>query len=334
MTSRRNDIFFEEQKDNQRRVNKKLNIFLICLATASVLWLMVKLADTYNHNVVFSVTYKGIQKNKILVPSSDTIIIAGIQSSGYNIIYDRILKNKYNLQIDLNQYRAAYNGKFYEINIETATLSNRILSFFNPGEKLVSLYPGNLRVKLEKAYTKKVPVKVNVNMTFKKQYSIYKDIYLNPDSVFITGSKKIIDYINFVETESQELKDLSENTYLILKLINPMSNFSLRYSADEVKIYIPVAQYTEEFVDVPLVFDSVPGNFQVIAYPDKVRCYFLVSIPDHKKIAVDDFKAGFREADLFHSKHNIDKVILKKVPSYARVQRIEPDNVEYLIRKK
>ena len=42
----------------------------------------------------------------------------------------------------------------------------------------------------------------------------------------------------------------------------------------------------------------------------------------------------WNEKDIFHSKHHIAKVVLKKVPSYARVQRIEPDNIEYLIRKK
>ncbi|HNW89950.1 MAG TPA: YbbR-like domain-containing protein [Bacteroidales bacterium] len=334
MTSGSNDIFLDEQKDNQRHSKRKLNIFFICLIIASISWLMIKLSGTYTHNVVVSVHYKGIKKNKILLPASDTLLIANIQSSGYNIIYNRLLNDDYNLELDLNQYPEKLNNNIYEINIESSTLIRRLENYFKSGEKVASLYPANLKIRLERAYTKKVPVKPNVDITFKKQYSVYKHIYLEPDSIFVTGSRKVTDAIKFVETEKTEQKNLSENTFLELKLINPLNKFVLRYSANQVKMYIPVAEYTEEYVDIPLSFESVPKDYQIIAYPNKIRCYFNVSIPDYEKISVESFKAGINEKEIFHSKHHIAKVILKKVPSYARVQRIEPDNIEYLIRKK
>jgi len=335
LTSGRNDTdSLDEQKNNRGHVNKNLNVFVVCLIIASVMWLMIKLSDNYIHNAVFYVNYKGIQKNKLLIPSSDTLVIASVQSSGYDIIYDRLLNKTYSLQLDLNQYPAKVMGKFFEITIETPSLSSKLASFFKSGEKIISLYPSTIKVRLERAYSKKVPVKADVDIKYKKQYNVYKHIFLKPDSVVITGSKKIIDNISFVETEHEELSELSENTYLVLKLINPYSRFSLRYSAENVRMYIPVAEFTEEYVDIPLTYDSLPNDYQLIAYPDKVRCYFVVSIPDHNKVSVDSFKAGFKESDLFNSRHNVAKVILKKVPSYARIERIEPDNVEYLIRKK
>jgi len=334
LTSERHDIYFDEQNENKRHLNKNLRVFFICLAIASVMWLMVRLSDNYIHNVVVSLNYKGIQKNKILIPSSDTLVIASIQSAGYNIIYNRLLNKRYSVQMDLNQYPARQNGKFYEIFIETPTLTNKLVSFLKPGEKLISVYPSVLKIKLERAYTKKVPVIANVDINYKKQFNIYKHIYIEPDSVFVTGNKKRVDSVKYVETEKKELNDLSENTYLHLKLINPENTFNLRYSDNEVKMYVPVAQYTEEYVDIPITFDSIPGSYQVIAYPDKVRCYFLISIPDHNKLSVDSFRAGFREAGLLHSKHNVAQVILKKVPHFVKIQRIEPDNIEYLIRRK
>jgi hypothetical protein len=334
LTSGSNNISLDEKKDNQKHLNKKLNIFFWCLIIAAVMWLMIKLSGSYTHNLVFSVSYKGIQKNKILIPSSDTLLIASIQSSGYNIIYNRLLHKNFQIQLDLNQYRSRLSGRYFEIFIETQVLANKLQPFLRPGEKLVSIYPSSLNLKLEKAFSKKVPVKVNVDISYKKQYNVYKHIYLEPDSVVVTGSKKMIDAIKYVETEKREMNNLSENSFLLLKLINPVNSYTMRYSSDQVKMYIPVAQYTEEYVDIPLTFDSVPEDYQLIAYPDKVRCYFFVSVPDLSKISVDSFKAGFNEAELFHSKHNIAKVILKKVPSFANMQRVEPDNIEYLIRKK
>ncbi|HOV10607.1 MAG TPA: YbbR-like domain-containing protein [Bacteroidales bacterium] len=334
MTSGNYDISLDEQKDNQKRSKRKLNIFLICFIIATVSWLMIKLSGTYSHNVVVSVNYKGIKNNRIMLPSSDTILIANIQSSGYNIIYNRLLDEDYRFQLDLSQYPSRKNGNVFEINIETATLTYRLGNYFKTGEKVVSIYPANLRVKLERAYTKKVPVKPNVDITYKKQYAVYKHIYLEPDSVYVTGSKDVIDNISFVETEKSEQKNLSKNTLLELSLKNSLNKFVLRYSAEKVKMYIPVAEYTEEYVDIPLTFETVPAGYQLIAYPDKIRCFFNVSIPDYDKISPDAFKAGINEKNLFNSKHNNAKVVLKKVPRYARVQRIEPENIEFLIRKK
>jgi len=334
LTSGSYDISLDEQKDNQKRSKRKLNIFIICFVIASISWLMIKLSGTYSHNVIVSITYKGIKNNRIMLPSSDTVLIANIQSSGYNIIYNRLLNEDYRFQLDLSQYPARRNGDIYEINIETANLNYRLGNYFKTGEKIVSIYPANMRVRLERAYTKKVPVKANVDITYKKQYAGYKHIYLEPDSVYITGSKAVIDKISFVETEKNEQKNLSKNTMLELSLKNPLNKFLLRYSADKVKMYIPVAEYTEEYVDIPLTFETVPNGYQLIAYPDKIRCYFNVSIPDYDKISPEAFKAGINEKSLFNSKHNTAKVVLKKVPRYARVQRIEPESIEYLIRKK
>lgn len=298
------------------------------------MWLMIRFSRDYSQTVVFSINYKGIQQNKILIPSSDTFLITNIQTSGYNIIYNLIFPKKYKLQIDITQYAPKLNGNFFEINIESASLINKLATFFKTKEKIISVLPSNLKIKLEKAYSKKVPVKIDVDISYAKQYSLYKNIYIEPDSVFITGNKKLIDTVRFVRTEKKVLNDLSSNTYLLLKLINPMNRFNIMYSVEQVKMYIPVAQYTEKSVEVPLSFDSVPPNLQLIAYPDKVSLFFLVSIPDYNKISVDSFKVGLNEADLFQSKNNIAKVIMKKTPSFAKIQRIEPENIEYLIRKK
>ncbi|HNX05955.1 MAG TPA: YbbR-like domain-containing protein [Bacteroidales bacterium] len=334
MTSGSYDTSLDEQQDNQKRSKRKLNIFIICFIIASISWLMIKLSGTYSHNVVVSVTYKGIKNNRIMLPSSDTLLIANIQSSGYNIIYNRLLNENYLFQLDLSQYPARRNGDIFEITIETASLTYRLGNYFKTGEKVVSIYPANLRVQLERAHSKKVPVQANVDITFKNQYAVYKHIYLEPDSVYVTGSKAVIDKISYVETEKSEQKGLSKNTFLELSLNNPLNKYVLRYSADKVKMYIPVAEYTEEFVDIPLTFESVPDGYQLIGYPDKIRCFFNVSIPDYDKISPEAFKAGINEKNLFHSKHNSAKVVLKKVPPYAKVQRIEPESIEYLIRKK
>jgi len=334
LTSGNDNISFDEQKNNQKHLKRKLNIFLFCLILASAMWLMIRLSRDYSQNVIFSVNYKGIQQNNILVPSSDTVLVVTIQTSGYNIIYNRIFPKKYNLSLDLKQYTPKIEGDFFEINIETKSLTDRLASYFSKNDRVISVLPSNLKIKLEKAFAKKVPVKANVDITYAKQFSLYKNIFIEPDSVFIIGNKKLVDTIKYISTEKKELKDLSANTYLDLKLISPLNKLSMRYSTYQVKMYIPVAQYTEEFVDVPIIFDSIPLDYQIIPYPDKVRCYFFVSIPDYNKISSDSFKVGCNEAEIFHSKNNIARVILKKTPSFSKLQRIEPENIEFLIRKK
>ncbi len=333
MTSGNTNVTLDEQKTKHKLNNQRLIVFFICLMISAILWMMIRLSRDYTELERFSISYKGLQSDKILLPATDTVFYVNIQTNGYNILFDKLFPDKHQFEIDISQYVPKLVGNYFEINIETGTLHTALSYYFKANEKIISVLPVNLKIMLEKAYTKKVPVVLDAEISYAKQFNLNKKIYYEPDSIYITGNEQQLKSISSVTTEKKYLKDLSANTIVSLKLLNKFSNLNIRYSTDNVKLFIPVTQYTEEFFEIPVLIDSLKDDAKISVIPEKVRIYFYVNVPDFPNLKVDSFSTAISAFDILNSKNNLAKVYLKHAPYFVKVQRIEPEFVEFVKHK-
>jgi YbbR domain-containing protein len=334
LTSGITDVSLGEPKSEQKRRHPNLQIFIICLFISVVMWMMIRLSREYSQVIRFSVSYIGLQSDKIILPASDTVFLVTLQSSGYNILFRKFSKQKYHAEIDLSKYLPKLQGNNFEINVDLGKLREMLSANFKQKDKLVSFMPENLNIRLDKAFFKKVPVILDAEMSFEKQYGLYHKVFFDPDSILVTGSKDQIKTIESVRTEKRSFHNLSSNTSVTLKLVNANNPINLRYSSEYVKVFIPVVKYAEDFIEIPILADSIKSDEQIIITPDKVKVYYTVCTPDIKKVAVDSFRASFSlPASLNPKGSNNGKVILKHSPSMVNILRMEPENIEYTIKK-
>lgn len=333
MTSGNTAVTLDEQTVKPKRNNQKLKLFILCLFISVIMWFLIRLSKDYTQLVQFTVTYKGLQADRILMASTDTVFYANIQTKGYNLLLSNIYNIPHKFDIDLSQYNPKLNGNNFEINIETGTLHDAISTDFKAKDKIVSVLPVTLKVMLEKAFTKKVPVIIDADITYATQYNLNHRIYYDPDSITITGDQQLIKSVDYIKTEKKPISNLSSNTIVSLKLVNKFDKSSVRYSSNYIKLFIPVVQYTEESVETNIQLDSLKENYKITTFPDKVKVYFFVNLPDYQKVKVDSFSTVINATEIFKSKNNLTRVYMKHAPAFVKVQRIEPEFVEYLIHK-
>jgi hypothetical protein len=295
---------------------------------------MIRLSREYTQEIRFSVTYKGLQSDKIILPASDTVFYVTLISTGYNILFRNIMGQKYLTEIDLSQYLPKLQGNNFEINVDLNGLTDLIAANFKQRDKIVSLIPKILNIRLDKAFIKKVPVKLDAEMSFEKQYCLYHKVYFDPDSILVTGNQELLKNIEFVKTEKRMFNNLSSNTSVTLKLINTNNPLNLKYSSEYVKLFIPVVQFAEDYIEVPIIPDSLSIDTHITTYPDKVKIFYSVCIPDIKKVAVDSFNISIMvPAYVNPNASNSAKVIVKHSPSLVKILQIEPEIVEYTLKK-
>jgi YbbR domain-containing protein len=298
------------------------------------MWMMIRLSREYTEVVRYSVTYKGLQSDKIIMPASDTVFFVTLQSTGYNILLRKIKQVKHHLEIDLSQYSPKLQGNNFEINIDMDGFREKLTPDFKQKDKMVAFMPQNLNIRLDKAFIKKVPIVLDADISYEKQYGLYHKVLFTPDSVLVTGNQDLLKAITSVRTEKRTFNNLSSNTSVSLKLINNNNPLNLRYSVDYVKVFIPVVQYAEDFVEVPVLTDSVGWDEHITTNPAKVKVYYTVCIPDIKNVATDSFRVSVKiPATYTPSATNISKVTIKHSPAWVKILRIEPENVEYTIKK-
>jgi YbbR domain-containing protein len=318
-------------EEKQRKKHPNLHIFIICLFISVILWMMIRLSREYTQTVRISAIYKGLQSDKIILPASDTVLYVNMQSTGYNILFRSFNHQKFRIEVDLSQYPAKLQGNNFEINVDPGNLQDQIMANFKQKDKIISYQPEMLKVRLDRAFIKKVPVMLDAELTFAKQYTLFHKIYFDPDSILITGNQDILQSIDFVKTEKRKFNNLSSNISVTLKLVNN-NPLNLRYSSEYAKVFIPVVQYEEDNIELELKSDSLAPGMRIITNPEKVKVFYMVCLPDVNKVSADLFQMVVSPLELNQVGNNA-KVIVRKSPSFVRILRIEPENVEYTLHK-
>jgi hypothetical protein len=182
--------------------------------------------------------------------------------------------------------------------------------------------------RFDKSISKKVPVNVNLNVNFKKQYFQKGKTKITPDSIIISGAESIVDTTNVIFTKKKKFLELDNSIVENMKL-SSIKNVS--FSRNDVNISFIVEEYTESNIKVPIRVINKPDSIVLRTFPNKNTISFLVALNDYDKIIppqfdiVVDYKEIFEDSKL--------KVHLLKYPDYIKPLQLKPEYVEYIIEK-
>jgi len=211
----------------------------------------------------------------------------------------------------------------------TRQISNKIVNKMNISEEIVSISPENIYFRFEILSGKKVKVIPDLDLTFAQQYQFSDSVQIIPDSVTINGPKNVINKIRYIETESINLQNVSESQTVISQLKLPESANNLKLVPTEVEVSFTVDKFTESTIEVPIKYFH--ENTRIKTYPENVILTYLVSLKNFNRVDIDMFKATVNYSDDINSRKL--KVEISHSPSFVKITKIEPEEVEFLIIK-
>jgi hypothetical protein len=326
----------QEFKENILQRNKgtrrgKIYIFAICFLISATIWCLIKLSSVYDAEVLYPVEFINAPEKKVIVNNVDSFLVIHIKTTGFKLLEYKFLKNPHPLKIDLSRlYKKSNTPENQEFFLLTSLLHYQLQQQVGSKNQLVSVKPDTLFFAFENSYFRKVPVKLKLDINFKKQYAIYDSIKLVPDSIMVSGAFKLLKEIGYIETEKKSISNLSANTELILRLKNNYPKNLISFPEKTVKVSLSVEKFTESVIELPVNLVNESKKTAVKIFPDKVKITYLVAMKDYKKINKDEFTVI---AD--YSKHidNTINVQLLRNPSKVRITKIDPEKIEYLLIK-
>lgn len=311
----------------------KFSVFLVCTAISFILWGLIKLSRVYEAPINFRVNYQHLPAGKVLVSAEDTIITLVIRARGLEL-YNKMFKAKKNqIELTLSGLRLHRDGNQYYGYIRTGQSLKNISEQLAKENELVGVEPDTLRFVFEQEYHRKVPVKADLSLSFIPQFQLYDSLKIEPDSVIIYGVKSIIDTTYVINTQHESLRFLKNNKSITLKLLKPEGKPALKISNDSVTVKISVERFTEADIEVPIGMDIKGERAAYRTFPDKVTLTCRVAMREYKRLDPSLFLVAinYKEAAASHS--NLAEVYVTRQPSFAKVIRIEPEKVEFLILK-
>ncbi len=317
------------------RINRNLLTYLVMVVIAISCWFTNKIGSTINTDATFKVEYYGLPRNSILVPGVTTDELQITLSARGSLLL-------------------AHNGNYSPIRIDLSKLdirtfpeSDSTLKFVTGDDiraqvelqmpadyKFISLKPDTIKLDFGLSRHVKVPVILDHDITFAKQYRLASPPVLIPDSITINGSAIIIDTVTAIHTELLTLHQISKTTTQKVRLAIPNGVNCPLTSTDAT---ISVEKFTENTVNVPLRVINVPDTVSLRIFSQNATIKFNVGWNNYKKISREMFAAEVDFNDLTGIvRPKFLAVRITKVPENMGVSNItfSPETVEYLIEKK
>ncbi|NEW77828.1 MAG: hypothetical protein GZ086_00040 [Gelidibacter sp.] len=308
--------------------NKKIKIFLFFLVLSSIIWLLIELSKSYITPVVFNVEYAKLPKDLMVQKKPVSELELEIKAPGFMLLKYKFKKRK----ILLNLRNIAKTKSTYYLlpNKQISSLNSQ----FSNEIEIISVLKDTIFIEIGKSISKKVPVIANLDIQYKAGYNLVEKLKITPDSVFVSGSKKLIDSIAGITTSPLKLNDVFEDIAVDLLLISPYKSEQIKMSDIKVKVSGKVDKFTEGTFKIPVTIINVPFGVKVTTFPKEIEVIYQAGLSNFSKITQNDVSVVFD-----YKQYENDTLITYLTPiitqksNYVYALKINPPQLEFLIQK-
>jgi hypothetical protein len=240
------------QKRIRGLFTRNFAIFLVCVGIAAIFWLLTKLSNNYTSDIQIPVVYSNLPKDKVLqreLPGKLTLYVHG---SGWDLLRHYLNLSSSAVVIDAKEF--AGNG-----NMPTNSYRNVFSQQLQDKFEVQRVIPAEINFDYFEKRSKTLPIKLQAAIDINAQYGLTDTIELTPDSVTATGPAPLVDSLPWIYTDTLVLQDVSQTTTGTVALRNP-PDANIELSINQVKYHIPVEQFTETSIRVPIKMVDVEQN--------------------------------------------------------------------------
>lgn len=315
----------EGNKRLKKRLPSKnrLHFFLFFVFISFSFWISTKLSNSYTIEQIFNIEWINIPES-IVISENNKKLNTSITASGVEIILYRLFNN--NLKIDLIQ--ANFELDYLSLNLENQKFliqqqlySNTLLNQFTP-----SL----VKIKFSRLSEKKIPIIPKTRINLRAGYLIDSNVISKPDCIIVRGPKILLDSIYYAETIAYNQEDVYKS---ISKKINLSPIEGANFSKDFVDIELSVSRYSEKEFNIPIELINQPEGVKVKLFPPKTKVRATIPMSVIGNIRVSDFRLIADYNQILNGQTQKLELFIQKKPSGVKQIILEPNEVNYLIRK-
>lgn len=304
---------------------RRISIFFVCLFLAFGAWVFFALSNRYVYQVQSLVRFVNIPENKAFsLLQSDTIKLK-VEGTGWQLLFSKLKINPHSVDINLENLN---KQAFIDLSDQLPHINQK----FQSKQKVIGFDPDTLYFDFSSRVIKRIPIRVNTNIRFDRQYAIAEKIELSPSYVRVSGPKDELEQLEFWNTDTLKLTNINSDILTRLSLQNP-SKANITVYPKDVEVKIRVEEFTEKVIEVPVKLLNNNDFNTVKLLPEKVKITFLTALSKYKEIDRQDFELTV-DLDKWKSKgYKQLPVIVGKFPKYCQLVKIDPQNIDFIIQK-
>ncbi|MFC2681744.1 MAG: YbbR-like domain-containing protein [Capnocytophaga leadbetteri] len=294
--------------------------FVVCVLLSAFLWSLIRLSKNLLREVSVPVVVTNLPAHQVLMPSAPNAIKLLVEGNGFTLL--KTYSQNEALSVDYTDLKHIEEAQYCLSKSTREKLTNTYLSNF----KIRSVVSDTLTLLLEKKVSKKIPVLMQLNVEYAKEYQL-TELRITPDSVTAYGSQKAIDtltQVTFQYTKKKHIKDNFSKNYSL------KNTKYITYDLHTIKMEAFVDKVSEQLLKVPVQVVNVPKDSQVKVFPNEITVLCTGDLSILKALTPNDIQATADFAKAEGSSINLQLSTQKK---RMKISFFGEDKVDFLIRK-
>jgi hypothetical protein len=311
----------------RRQQWNEFSMFLFFVLLSAGFWFLLSLQQEYEMEIVVPVKYKNIPAQMTLSGDNPVAVVAKVKDKGTVLVnylwmysFDPVEVNVKELQ--KNDTQLIVSAKTIESNLSKQLISSTTL---------LRVEPQSIRIEHTELQTGELPVLAEVAVSLESGYQV-SDPIVTPPKVRVYASKTVLDTLSALKTVPVELKKMSGTQSISVAL---QEIPGVRTDPEKVVVTIPVEEFTEKQLTIPVLCKSLPENYTLHLFPASVEVTCNVPVSHFNDLSEADFEIQipFQEFEAGQESGKIT-VRLTKQPSLRVTDPvIRPDVVEFIIER-
>ena len=312
-----------QEKINKSPRTRSTLLYLCFVVISALFWSFL----TFNRDVQLDVEVPvemSLPDNVHLLAKVPDTLTVTVRDRGYRF-FTYLFHKSPKLTLRFSDYSDG-NSIF---KIDQSHLKKALGPVLNKNAVIVSVLPESINIKFTDLPGKKVPVKTDIIVEPRQDYTLYGALIQSQDSVLVFSDAKTLSEINEVYTYHVEEHDLTD-TLRRKVTIAPINGAVVEPRA--IDIMVPVEKLKSQTRSIKIAVRNAPAGVKMLLFPSDVEVTFsspVSRIKDDSGItAVVDYNsisAG--------SASNKVKVMIGEVPAAYQDVKFSHDSVEYIIEK-
>ena len=259
----------------------------------------------------------------LLAKVPDTLTVT-VRDRGY-----RFLSYLFDKSPKLTLRFSDYSDGNSMFKIDQSHLKRAIANVLNKRATIVNVLPEAINVKYTDLPGKKVPIKADIIVEPREDYTQFGVLIQSQDSVLVFSDAKTLNEINEVYTYHVEEKELTDTLRRKIS-IAPINGAVVEPRA--IDIVVPIEKLKLQTRSVKIVVRNAPPGVKMLLFPGDVEVTYRSPVSRIKDDSGITVVVDYNSVD-FSSPNNKVKVMIGEVPAAYQDVKFTPDSVEYIIEK-
>ncbi|MDR2956376.1 MAG: YbbR-like domain-containing protein [Prevotella sp.] len=322
------DMLKEEVRSFFKNLSwKKVLTFLFFVLLASIFWMMQIWRQKFDATYVIPIKYVNVPENIAFESDLPENIEVRIRDDGSTLINYYLTKRKDSLEINIKDALKEDKEKM----IQGANLKKLIQDKFSSSTELLGYNPSYINYKYSALHEKKLPVIYDGYVRLASGYLLDGELTISPDSVMAYGTKAALDTLRYAHTVDDSLNNITSARKVRIAM---QPKKGIKYFPGSIELNIPVDEFTQKDVEVPVTCINLPENLNIKLFPSSVKIPFFVGLRRYDDIDATDFKVIVNYNDIITSKETYLPVIIAEIPDYVQPKLPIPTEVEFVLEQK